>query len=87
MKRKLSFLQYLLKDDKDSMIYKILKATQENPLKNDFLQNCKKYMKILGIEVSFDQIEKMSKTSFKNILKEKTRQAAFKYLIEQKSKQ
>ena len=40
MKRKLSFLQYLLKDDKDSMIYKILKATQENPVKNDFVQTC-----------------------------------------------
>ena len=87
MKRKLSFLQYLLKEDKESMIYKVLKATQDNPLKNDFVLTCKKYMKILGIEFSFEQIEQMSKSSLKKVLKEKTRQAAYKYLIGQKSKQ
>ena len=87
MKRKLSFLQYLLKEDKESMIYKMLKATQDNPLKNDFVLTCKKYMKILGIEFSFEQIEQMSKASLKKVLKEKTRQAAYKYLIDQKSKQ
>ena len=87
MKRKLSFLQYLLKEDKQSMISQVLKATQENPLKNDFVFTCKKYMKILGIEFSFEEIEKMSKASFKKVLKEKTRQAAYRYLIGQKSKQ
>ena len=87
MKRKLSFLQYLLKEDKESMIYQILKATQDNPLKNDFVSTCKKYMKILKIEISFEDIGKMTKNRFKNVLKEKTRQAAYKYLLEQKSKQ
>ena len=86
MKRKLSFLQYLLKEDKESMISQILKVTQENPLKNDFVLTCKKYMKILGIEFTFEEIEKMTKASFKKVLKEKTRQAAFKYLIGQKLK-
>ena len=65
----------------------MLKATQDNPLKNDFVLTCKKYMKILGIEFSFEQIEQMSKASLKKVLKEKTRQAAYKYLIDQKSKQ
>ena len=83
MKRKLSFLQYLLKEDKQSMISQVLKATQENPLKNDFVFTCKKYMKILGIEFSFEEIEKMSKASFKKVLKEKTRQAAYRYFIGQ----
>ena len=31
MRRKLAFLQYLLQQDKESMIYKILKATNEDP--------------------------------------------------------
>ena len=69
------------------MISQVLKATQENPLKNDFVFTCKKYMKILGIEFSFEEIEKMSKASFKKVVKEKTKQAAYKYLIGQKSKQ
>ena len=73
MKRKLSFLQYLLKEDKQSMISQVLKATQENPLKNDFVFTCKKYMKILGIEFSFEEIEKMSKASFKKVVKGKNK--------------
>ena len=34
MKRKLLFLQYILKQDKNSMIYNVLKAIEENPVKN-----------------------------------------------------
>ena len=42
MKRKLMFLQYILKQNKESMIYKIFKAIEENPIKNDFVFTCKK---------------------------------------------
>ena len=36
MKRKLIFLQYILKQDKESMMYKVFKATCANPLKKEF---------------------------------------------------
>ena len=39
MKRKILFLQYILKQDKDSMMYNILKAIQDDPVKNDFVSN------------------------------------------------
>ena len=87
MKRKLSFLQYILLEDENSMIRKVLKATQEDSTKNDFVQTCEKYLKVLDIRLSFDQIEKMSKPVFKKLLKEKARLAAFNYLIVEKSKQ
>ena len=87
MKRKLGFLQYILKQNKDSMIYKILKVTSESSVKNDFVYTCKKYMKTLNFEITFEEIEKMSKFSFKKLLKEKIQYAAFSYLEEQKTKQ
>ena len=87
MKRKLAFLQYILKEEKNSMIYQVFQATLENPLKNDFVSTCQKYMKNLDINLSFEEIEKMSKYSFKKVLKEKTTCAAFKYLTGQKISQ
>ena len=87
MKRKIIYLQYILQQDKDSMIYKVFKATLENPLKNDFVRTCQKYLEKLNIKSSFEEIERMSKLTFKKLVKEKTKKAAFIYLIEEKKKQ
>ena len=87
MKRKLGFLQYILQQNKESMIYNILKETIESSVKNDFVYTCKKYLKILDLDISFEEIAKMSKFSFMKIVKVKTKCAAFAYLEEQKSKQ
>ena len=77
MKRKIIYLQYILQQDKDSMIYKVFKATLENPLKNDFVRTCQKYLEKLNIKSSFEEIERMSKLTFKKLVKEKTKKAAF----------
>ena len=87
MKRKLGFLQCILKQNKESMMYQILKVTSESSVKNDFVYTCKKYLKTLNLNLSFEEIEKMSKFSFKKLLKAKIKSAAFSYLKEQKNKQ
>jgi hypothetical protein len=87
MVRKLSFLQYILKQEENTMIYQVLKATRENTVKNDFVYTCQKYLKTLEIDSSFEEIAKMSKFSFKKMLKEKSQIAAFKYLNKEKLKQ
>ena len=66
MKRKIVFLQYILKQDKSSMIYQDLKATMENQTKNDFVKSCEEYMTILDIKLSYREIEEMSEWTFKN---------------------
>ena len=33
-------MQYILKQDKESMVYKVFKATLDNPVKNDFVKTC-----------------------------------------------
>ena len=85
MKRKVMFLQYILKQEESAMIYKVFNATSEHPIKNDFVQTCQKYLDTLDIKMTFDTIKKMSEYKFKKIVKEKTLQAAFKYLMEQKN--
>ena len=59
MKRSCLFLQYILKQEKSSMMYQVLKATLENPLKNDFVTTCQKNLNVLGISLSFQEIENM----------------------------
>ena len=85
MKRKILFLQYILKQEESSMVHKVFKATCEHPLKNDFVQTCQKYLETLDIKLTFENIKEMSEYKFKKIVKEKTCQAAFKYLMEQKN--
>ena len=87
MQRKLGFLQYLLKQEKDSMVFQVLQATIDDPRKNDFVFTCKKYLKTLKLEISFEEIENLSKGKFKNLLKQKVRKAAFLYLNEIKETQ
>ena len=87
MKRKIIFLQYILQQEKGSMMYQVLQATKETPSKNDFVETCYKYLKTLNINMTFEEIGQMSKYRFKTLVKEKTKEAAFKYLLEEKSKQ
>ena len=83
MKRKIMFLQYIIKQNKNSMVYKIFKAIEENPIKNDFVNTCKKYLDILKIKTNFEGIAKMSKIKLKKILREKTNYEALVYLKSQ----
>ena len=87
MKRKLIYLQYILQQDKQSMIYQVFKATCENPIKNDFVKTCQKYLDCLDISLTFEEISGMSKYRFKQLVKQKTEEGGFAYLIGEKNKQ
>ena len=87
MKRNILFLQYILKQEKSSIIYQVLKATWEKPIKNDFVKTCEKYLDILDIKLSFEEIENMSVWSFKKLVRFKTKEAGLKYLLGEKERQ
>jgi hypothetical protein len=87
MKRKILFLQYILKQEKTSMVFQVFQATCENPTKNDFVKICQKYLDTLDIKMTFSEIENMCNWQFKKLVKEKTSLAALSYLISQKNKQ
>ena len=48
-------------------------ATKDNPSKNDFVLTCNKYLKELNIQLSFEELAKMSKRSVKKLVKLKQR--------------
>ena len=68
------------------MISQVMQGTSNNPLNNDFVKVCQKYLQNLNINLSFQEIEDMSTWSFKKQVKEKIWIAAFKYLIKKKKK-
>ena len=69
------------------MLYKVLQATIEKPTKNDFVKTCNNYLKDLHIDLGFEEIGKMSKWCIQKLVKEKTMEAALKYLKIIQSKQ
>ena len=69
------------------MIYKDLEATKNNPIKNYFVNTCEKYLSFLKINMSFEQIGSMSSWKIKKLVKLKTKESAFQYLLEEKQKQ
>ena len=81
------FLQCILQQEKDSMLFKVFKATCENPVKNDFVKTCSKYLDLLEIKLSFADITMMSQNKFKQLVKQKTEVVGFNYLIKEKNKQ
>ena len=66
------------------MVLQVFQATCDNPINNDFVKICKKYLNILEINLSFKEIDEMSNWTFKKLVKEQTKKAAFKDLMEKK---
>ena len=57
--RKIIFFQYILKPDKNAMVYKVFKATSENPVKNYYEETCNRYLQQLDIKLSFEEISEI----------------------------
>ena len=69
------------------MIFQVLKATRDNPANNDFVKTCQNYLDKLNIQLTFEELGKMSKWSVKKLVNLKIADAAFKYLSEIQVKQ
>ena len=63
--RRLNFLQYILHEDKESLMYTFLEAQRDNPAKNDWGQTVQEDIEIFGIDLTLEEIEKMSEAKFK----------------------
>ena len=71
MKRTVLFLQYILKQDENSMMFKVFNAICENPLKKVFVKCFQLYLEQLNINLTFKEIIEMSNYSFKRLAKKK----------------
>ena len=80
IQKRMQFLHYILQEHKDSMLRQVFDALKDDSRKGDFVEltNCDR--EDLGIILTTDDIEVLSKTQWKKMIKVKTLGAALKYL-------
>ena len=76
------FLHYILKQDENSTLFKMLKLQLEKPTRGDWASECFQDLKDFKIEESLEQIQKMTKYKFTQLLRQRTRNRALSYLTE-----
>ena len=86
MTRRVMFLQYILKEDKNSLLSKFLMAQIEETLKGDWWEMLLNDISELRLNYSLHEIRMMSKTKFKTLVKEAASTKAFEWLVEEKLK-
>ena len=69
--RRINFLQYILKENEESLIQTFLMAQLSDPTRNDWGEAVGEDMEDLDINLSFDEIKCMSEEGFKTLLQKK----------------
>ena len=81
-KTRLLFMHYILQQNEDSTVSKFFYLQLEIPTRGDWASTCMKDMNELDIQESIAGIKQLTKKQFPQILKEKTRNRALKYLTD-----
>ena len=80
-KMRLLYLKYILHENDDSLLSNFLKLQLEQPTKGDWASSCMKDLRELEMPYTLEQIKLMSYNQFKNKVKIKVRENAFKHLM------
>ena len=86
MKRRLIYLQFILKQKETSMVKKFLKTQIICPKKKDWIQTVKSNLEHLKINLTLDNIEEMPKETYKKLIKKRIKECAFDYLIDKRNR-
>ena len=80
-------MHHILSRGKEELIRKIYEAQKRKPVKNDWINIIKRDCEELKITYNESQISSLKNTKFKDIVREKIRTNAFKFLMEIKISQ
>ena len=86
MSRRLNFLHYILNEDEDSLIFKFFLAQLEQPSRQDWCHTVTEDLKTLKMNLKLSEIRKLSKATFKKMVKDKIDEESLKYLNSIKAK-
>ena len=75
------FLKYILDQEEESTIYKMFNLQLQHPTKGDWASTTSNDMKHLNINLSMDDVKKMSLNKFKSLIKVKCQEGAYNYLM------
>ena len=84
--RRLNYLHHLVTRNESEMLFKVFKAQWDRPVKNDWTEQVKDDRKSLGFETDLDWVKQIKKDKFKEIIKDKIHEKAFKDLMDRKIK-
>ena len=84
--RRLNFLFYIIQQKNDSIIKKVFESQVRNRTKKDWITTVLKDMEELNLNVTFEDIQHMSKGRWKAMIKRNIREKAFNNLLEIKQK-
>ena len=82
--RRLNFLQYILQEEKDSLLYKFLMAQMYNSVRNDWCLTVAQDIEVYKLGVQVEEIEAMSEANSKALVKKKEKEATLEYLNNEK---
>ena len=77
---KVNYLQYLLQQDNTNLLYRMLRAHQENPVRGDWFSEIRTILSEFKINISIEDIRSMTRKQFKKLSKLMSEEAAFDYL-------
>ena len=86
MTRRITFLQYILKERSDSLIHSFLLAQMENTLKGDWWETVQNDIVELNLNLLLSEIQNMSEELFKNKVKTHVAAAALVWLKHEKER-
>ena len=82
MRQMMNYLQYILVQPPNSLLQKVYQAQQKYPIRGDWASEINKVSETLEIKMSHQEILSMNRNQFKNLVKKKTEEAAFRYLCQ-----
>ena len=83
--RRLNYLHNILKRKDDEVLKKVYLEQKQNPLEGDFARLVENDFKLINEKFDENFIKSISKSKMKKFVKLKIKEAAFKYLIEEKN--
>ena len=84
IKMRLLYLKYILEQPETSNIRKILEIQMKLPKPGDWVSTCLDDLKYLKLNITFEEIRKISKKRYSVILKEKITEIALNYLLDKR---
>ena len=80
------FLHYIVTLNKEELVAKVFRAQYEDPIKNDWWLQVKNDLKEFQLDhLTIDEIQKIKKDKFKEIVKKACNVSAFEYLLKENS--
>ena len=85
MEKRISFLHYILNQDRNSIIYKFFNTQMKKRTKRDWVSTVIEDLELMDIQLEMEQIKTMRKSNFMSIIKDKIQMQTFQDMEKIKS--